>query len=208
MAQVSGFREEQTRSEIIVATKRLVQKYGIRKVTMEDIASALGKKKSFLYYYYPSKREVLDAMVETELATLTQSLRVAVAQQQGAARKITTYITGRVRGVADIIPTFGSLVIPELLAGGDIGTDLASILGRRRAFDREEERFLSSLILLGIKEGAFRSLSPEVISDTTHFLLTALRGLELELIISRDVSAIPIRSLSSVLAAFMRGLAA
>ena len=41
--------------EVIEAAKVLFQRYGLKKTTMEDIAKFVGKGKSTLYYYFPSK---------------------------------------------------------------------------------------------------------------------------------------------------------
>ena len=45
-------KEEQLREESITAAQKLFQQYGLHKTTMEDIAKAMGRGKSTLYYYY------------------------------------------------------------------------------------------------------------------------------------------------------------
>ncbi|OYW78704.1 MAG: TetR family transcriptional regulator, partial [Sphingobacteriia bacterium 32-37-4] len=45
-------KEEIFKEDIIREAQKLFQAYGLKKTTMEDIAKALGKGKSTLYYYY------------------------------------------------------------------------------------------------------------------------------------------------------------
>jgi AcrR family transcriptional regulator len=50
-------KEEIFKEDIIREAQKLFQTYGLKKTTMEDIAKALGKGKSTLYYYYQSKEQ-------------------------------------------------------------------------------------------------------------------------------------------------------
>jgi AcrR family transcriptional regulator len=45
----------------------MVMMYGIRSVSMDDIANALGMSKKTIYQYYSDKDELVDAVVEDEL---------------------------------------------------------------------------------------------------------------------------------------------
>jgi AcrR family transcriptional regulator len=60
-------KEEITRREVVQAASRLFQRYGLVKTTMEDIARETGRGKSTLYYYFKSKDEIFDAVVNQEL---------------------------------------------------------------------------------------------------------------------------------------------
>jgi AcrR family transcriptional regulator len=200
-------REDQTRADIIEAAKRLAQKHGLHKVTMDDIASALGKKKSFLYYYYPGRRELIEAAIQAELAEMQQYVRKAVAGRRGAAEQIRTFVVARMETVLQRAEQYGSAAISTLLQGVEAGTDFTSLLEMRKAFDREEEIFVAGLLRQGIQQGAFRPLSNTVIGELTYFLLSSLRGVELEMALSRDPRPSPVPRMSGVLDIFFRGLA-
>ena len=199
-------REEQTRAEIIAAAKRLVVKHGLHKVTMEDIASALGKKKSFLYYYYPGRTEVLHAVIEAEFTAMRQKVRDAVAAQSEVAEQVRAFVTARIDVIIAQAATYGSSTISSALQGAEPGTDFASLMELRQAFDRDEQRYVVGLLRQGIKDGAFRPLSGKVIEDTVYFLLSAMRGVELELLLSRDPIS-PSPRMGRVIDIFLRGLA-
>lgn len=93
MADYSLSKEEQLREEIILAAQKLFQQYGIQKTTMEDIARAMGKGKSTLYYYYKSKEEIFDAVVRHEMNEVFEVSRRAVDQAEGASEKLRAFFS-------------------------------------------------------------------------------------------------------------------
>jgi AcrR family transcriptional regulator len=84
-------KEELLRSEIIVTAQKLFQQYGLQKTTMEDIARAMGKGKSTLYYYYKSKEEIFDAVLRTEMNEVYHLSKEAVLQAQTASDKLKAF---------------------------------------------------------------------------------------------------------------------
>ena len=53
--------------EIVSSARGLFEKFGLKKTTMEDIAKEAGKGKSSLYYYFESKYEIFEAVVDQEM---------------------------------------------------------------------------------------------------------------------------------------------
>ena len=78
-------QDDKARSAILVAARGLIQRYGFRKTTMDDIARAVGKERTSLYYYFPGKKEVMKALIEHEFAEISQAVREEVAHQGDAA---------------------------------------------------------------------------------------------------------------------------
>jgi AcrR family transcriptional regulator len=58
---------------------------------MEDIARAMGKGKSTLYYYYKSKEDIFDAVVRTEMNEVFQVTSRAVDQAHSASDKLKAF---------------------------------------------------------------------------------------------------------------------
>jgi AcrR family transcriptional regulator len=69
---------ENMRDQIVEAAREVFAKYGYRKTTIEDIASAVYKAKSSVYHYFSGKDEIFRAVVEREASQLIQSLCIAV----------------------------------------------------------------------------------------------------------------------------------
>ena len=61
--------------DIIDTARDLFKKTGFKKTTMGDIARSLGKAKSSLYYYYPSKEDIFEAVLYTEMDELLTKIR-------------------------------------------------------------------------------------------------------------------------------------
>ncbi|RYD76074.1 MAG: TetR/AcrR family transcriptional regulator [Sphingobacteriales bacterium] len=57
--------EIETKDRIKAAAHELVMKYGIRTVSMDDIAASVGMSKKTLYQYYQDKEELVKAVVDT-----------------------------------------------------------------------------------------------------------------------------------------------
>jgi AcrR family transcriptional regulator len=76
---------------VIEAAKVLFQRYGLKKTTMEDIAKFVGKGKSTLYYYFPSKIEIFEAVIENEIRELFESIEIAASKEVTARQKLKVY---------------------------------------------------------------------------------------------------------------------
>src|SRR5690349_22430398 len=56
------------KERILVKAEEMFMQYGIRSVSMDDIANNLGMSKKTLYQYYAVKDELVDAVVESHIS--------------------------------------------------------------------------------------------------------------------------------------------
>ena len=84
-------KEDTFQEQVIQAAQQLFQKHGLQKVTMDDVAKAVGKGRSSLYYYYKSKEEVLDAVMEVEISEMLAEAARAVDQVVTAEKKLKAF---------------------------------------------------------------------------------------------------------------------
>lgn len=59
----------EAKDRILVKTHELINRYGIRSVSMDDIAAQLGMSKKTLYQYYADKDELVNAVFDIQLNT-------------------------------------------------------------------------------------------------------------------------------------------
>jgi TetR/AcrR family transcriptional regulator, cholesterol catabolism regulator len=59
--------EPNTKVRIRQKAEELFMKYGIRSVSMDDIANALGMSKKTIYHYFVDKDELVEAVVEADI---------------------------------------------------------------------------------------------------------------------------------------------
>src|SRR5690242_4155146 len=62
--------ETNTKVRIREKAKELFLRYGIRSVSMDDIANQLGMSKKTIYQYFTDKNELVDAVVEGEVSEM------------------------------------------------------------------------------------------------------------------------------------------
>ncbi|MCA1745301.1 MAG: TetR/AcrR family transcriptional regulator [Bacteroidales bacterium] len=163
--------QDANRTAILDASRDLFARFGYKKTTMEDIAMALRKGKSSLYYYFKNKEEIFQAVIEMESELLYNQLQEVVKAEGDASEKLRNYVTVRME-------TIGQLenyqkVLKEDLYGG------YEFLGSyKQKGDALEEGFLKSILDEGVAAHVFQ------VKDTrlgAIGIVTALRGLEIPL---------------------------
>jgi AcrR family transcriptional regulator len=83
--------EDLIQQQILQAAQQLFQKHGYQKVTMDDVAKAIGKGRSSLYYYYKNKDEVFDAVMGAEIDEIIAEIARAVDKETTVAGKLRAY---------------------------------------------------------------------------------------------------------------------
>ena len=66
------------REEILNGARELLERYGFKKTTMEDIARQIGKSKSALYYYYKTKEEIFGAVILQDIDIMQKLVTEAI----------------------------------------------------------------------------------------------------------------------------------
>ena len=80
----SGNAMLRTRANLLEAAAHCVERYGVRRTTMGDIALKAVVAKATLYNHFRTKDDVLVALVEAQVAALAER-RAAVAAEKGIA---------------------------------------------------------------------------------------------------------------------------
>lgn len=60
--------------QILKSAKKLISKYGYKKVSMDEIALEAGVTKKTVYSYFPSKEELLNVLIRRELEKMKKDL--------------------------------------------------------------------------------------------------------------------------------------
>lgn len=162
------------RAEIVGATVRCLARHGYAGLTMKKVAREAGLSQGILHYYFPDKRAILVAALESVAAQLDR--RVA-AEQARSTRTSQARLRALVRGFLatavesrDVWTVFiaywGEMVHDRRLAG--INADVYS-RGRKA---------IASVVAHGIAAGAFRKVKP---LDAAVVILGLVDGVSLQL---------------------------
>ncbi|MGQ7868983.1 TetR/AcrR family transcriptional regulator [Sunxiuqinia sp. sy24] len=159
---------EKVRNSIIEVARETFARYGFRKTTMDEIAVAARKGKSSLYYYFKSKEEVFQAVVEQEAGILFSKIERSVQEQHTAREKLSAYVLGRMKGFRDFVNYYDALK-------NDFLSKIEFIEQIRKKHDQKEQATIARILEEGIQSGQFRSLN---VNLTARTVVIALRGLE------------------------------
>jgi AcrR family transcriptional regulator len=93
-----------TKKELILKTAReLLAKNGFAKTTLDDIAQALGMKKSSLYYYYTNKEALLEDVMNHERDNFCLLIENALKSNEPTLNRIVNYEKAKFEYVAETI---------------------------------------------------------------------------------------------------------
>jgi len=150
----SGPAADKRRREILAAASRLFRSRGLHATGMREIAAELGMTAGILYYYFPSKQDLL-AFCQLEALGLLLELAEGVAEATSPVdEKLHRLIRGHVLVLNDSIP--GSLAHLEVNEVPDARR--GEILELRRRYEATYVAILEE----GIASGALRPVDPRL----------------------------------------------
>jgi AcrR family transcriptional regulator len=91
-----------TREHIVAAADRLFYRHGYEHTSFSDIADAVRISRGNFYYYFKTKDEILDAVIEARLAVTQAMLDGWEAEGDGPAERILSFIHMLIANRADI----------------------------------------------------------------------------------------------------------
>jgi AcrR family transcriptional regulator len=166
--------------EILSTAKSLFAQHGLKKTTMEDIANSMGKGKSTLYYYFPGKTEIFEAVVQEELKNLLRLTRQAITLAITAKDKLKAYSRTR----AWVMEKFHNL---SAVVYEDIFNHIGVVLKLKQKHDEIQVDLIKEILKGGVQSGEFKILNEPDIELFSFTLVAAFRGIELPLSASRFV---------------------
>lgn len=160
--------DEEIKSEIIMAARELFIHYGYNKTTMEDIAKAVHKGKSTLYYYYKSKEEIIADVVDHEVISLFNIIYNKIANYHTAYEKFIGYYTMVIEETSRLMNLYG-------LLANDLNTNLSFLTAK---YDNHDYKLFQEILHYGIETKECLSIKVEEVDNiamlisqvNTHFI--------------------------------------
>lgn len=160
--------KDQTRQQLIEAARTQFITKGFDDTTMVDIAVVSGRGRRTLYYYFPSKRSLLRAVVEAELNRIINILEAVVEKDTPAQDKIVEFVASRLNNVRHSIFRNGSL-------RADFTRYMRTIDSIRAQSENREIALIERILLQGIHEGTFHIENLHFMAQLIHY---TTKGLE------------------------------
>ncbi|MCO5264857.1 MAG: TetR/AcrR family transcriptional regulator [Lentimicrobium sp.] len=163
--------KDEVKETIVNVARHIFSKFGFKKTTMDEIAVASRKGKSSIYYYFASKEEIFQAVVEKEALILRQELINALKDADSPAQKLKAHVLIRMRSM-EKLANFYSAIKDEYLSHLDFIDQI------RKKYDQEEIQMMENILKEGVQNDIFE------IDDTSLAaiaIVTALKGIEIPL---------------------------
>lgn len=161
------------REKIIEVARGVFAKYGYKKTTMDDIAIVAQKGKSSIYYYFKSKEEIFEAVVETESKLLFDDIKRKIEQPIAAKEKFRLYVLTRLNKIRELSNFY------DVLENNFIRPmEFIDILQQK--YHQTEISILQNILSEGVKTREFNIQDTEIAAIA---LVTAIKGLEAPLIV-------------------------
>ena len=139
---------KKTRDRFIEVARSLFARKGVENTTMNDIAAASDKGRRTIYTYFKSKREIFNAVIESESDDLLQNLGSIVTKPISPEQKLREYVSTRMETMRQIVSRNGSL-----RAG--FFRDVRKVDRARAVISRKEIKMLMRILHEGVVLGDF-----------------------------------------------------
>jgi len=176
MAKLEISKEDLIREEVIEAARGLFQHYGLYKTTMEDIAKALSKGKSTLYYYYKNKDEIFEAVISNEIRDVFKEIRSAVENGKSGEEKLRIYFLTALNSIK-------KRVLLYRIIKGEIGENLKTIVNLKYKIDNHEVQFIREILAYGMARKEWVSEIESDLELIAYSIVSAIRSITLDMVI-------------------------
>ena len=171
-------RDETIVRDIIDAARELFKRSGFKKTTMEDIARSMGKAKSSLYYYYPGKEDIFQAVVQTEMNELLDQIRLAIGNATTSREKLAAYCRCRLEKLNQLCNLSDALK-SEI-------ADLDYVMtGLKHRFDTTHVELVKEILEEGVRNSEFKKINPANIELVAYLMVSSFRGLAVPLMVGQ-----------------------
>lgn len=166
----TGYKKDQNRENILKIAREIFSKYGFKKTTLDDIANAVRKGKSSLYYYFESKEDLFQAVIMKEVDILAHELEIVINRNTDPIDKLRDYILTK-------LATFRSLANFYHAIENDV-TAVGFINDVKRRYELDEIRMIKRILIEGVRKNEFEIYDFNLAAIG---ITTAIKGLEMPL---------------------------
>lgn len=166
--------------KILEVASEVFKRFGYKKTTMDEIAKQLGKGKSSIYYYYKSKEDIFQSVVEEEANLLQEEVKKSIDITSDPKEQIKNYVLTRMKAYKRVI-NFNNALKDNVLLHLDF------VVNIRNNFDAYEIELVKNILSQGAESGEFEIQNPDFAAIG---IVTALKGLEVPLFKEADDSSL------------------
>ncbi|MBO4984299.1 MAG: TetR/AcrR family transcriptional regulator [Bacteroides sp.] len=164
-----------TKAKLVDVARQLFAKQGVENTTMNDIALASKKGRRTLYTYFQSKEDIYDAVVESELDILIETMRKVAEKDISPSEKMIEMIYTRLDAIKEVVYRNGTL-------RADFFRDIWRVEKVRKNFDTREVELIKAVLREGIEKDLFEIDDVDMTAAIIHY---CVKGIEVPYIRGR-----------------------
>jgi AcrR family transcriptional regulator len=191
-------KDDIVKEDILKEAQKLFQQFGLKKTTMEDIAKAMGKGKSTLYYYYCSKEEIFDAVVLKEMNEVFNCVKQSVERSVTAEDKLKSFALTKIKAVQKRSNLCK-------LVKGEMQDTLRCMKHLHAEYDAQETKLVNEILRFGVMNGEFSKTVGKELDILPSVIVSSLRGLERDMFIGNKYVKLEPR-MESIMSIMISGL--
>jgi len=185
------------KKSIVDGAQEIFSRFGLKKTTMDEIASKINKAKSSVYYYFKSKEEIFEAVIEKEAGIFRIEIHNAIQAHDTPQDKIKHYVLTRMH-MFQKLANFYTAFQKEYI-------DNYSFINKiRKKYDLEEIELIGNILREGVER---HELIVKDVELTAFAILTAMKGFEYQWSIEKNLKDIE-NDLDCLLEILFKGLMA
>ncbi|WP_326983179.1 TetR/AcrR family transcriptional regulator [Chryseobacterium sp. MYb264] len=93
----SGTEQDQLSTQILKTASALYLKFGMKKVTMDDISKAIGKSRTSIYYYFKNREEVFQAVLDNLVKEVISEIDFNMNKKQTFEEKVQAFCMTKIK---------------------------------------------------------------------------------------------------------------
>jgi len=195
--------DDVVQQEILRVALRLYRKFGPNKVTMDEVANATGRSRTSLYYYYKSRDEIFQAVLDTIVNDVAEELRRAAGDAHTLTDKLYAFCMAKVKTTEEwkSILNVWSQESNEK-AKYTHGKEVDAL---HKKLIYQESIILNEILSSAINKKEIRAISPAELDSLTFIISSGIRGLRREVYDMNDPHDIKaaVRLLSTMIAGWL-----
>jgi len=188
MSVNTSIKEDLIQEQILLAAKQLFAVHGFAKVTMDDVAKAIGKGRSSLYYYYKNKEEIFDAVITIEIKETLSAMEQAVDQATTIEEKMNAFFVTKLK-VRRGKGSFYNAMEAGMDADALSNFNKTKIVYHDQILKREGI-LLTQILDEGIKKDELKLIEKDDMDNLIFVLLSTLHGIKREMRIEDNIRKI------------------
>lgn len=163
-------KEEEGKLEAILnAAQRMFGQYGLTKTTMTEIATEVGMGKASLYYYFPTKESLYEAVLVKEQGHFIQEIQKNIKPAASAISILRLYSKRRMM-------LFQNCVNLSKVSFENLVSAVPCVKRLIVDFGNKEVDVIQTVIELGIENGEFEKVDAK---EHAQFLVEIMTGLRI-----------------------------